>query len=611
MSANLSGVPAIRVPSSLPPGEDGPALSRLATGQAGALRPVRPAEPIAGATSGTPLSRSGISSELLFGEDADLLVERVPVPRGAVAMGLSQARSALLRHLPTDALAALDDVWAGAEGLEEGWYLRSGALTVLGLPGEGDRVAGEGLARQPMSVALRYLQAIARLSLGDVSPAQAALSEALELAPDSQRLRLVKAVLLSRQGHGEHAREILEGVASEVQDHPAINWARGLLRTSRADEARGQARSTSLLASGGFAAVDEGTAELPTPTARDMAAGRWGSAGKPLLEQSFAAIGAELSWVENSTGSNGESARLDSVRVNTASQSVRALRKLLASGGVLVGSATSGQVHIARGLLSQLLDAINRAPSGVPVGVPVVPTPTHTGNGAALLFAAIAAGNLPRARRLWLRSAASFAPASRPLMEALLGGMAARSGNVEAFDSPAVGSLIVQNGSDHQSLEPIRFGLSLLQEPSDTGPENGLLTRRGITPLGLEGIDLAENGPPVSTSRIVVGRAAGSGSWPIAQGHTAEVPGIRVGEAAGSGWGAAIAAAQATGNAERDAVARSGAPDSGSRALQWVAAVCILLAVVAGLNGYNAVAVAFAVGAAWMGLRRNGRNDHA
>lgn len=607
MSANLSGVPAIRVPSSLPPGEDGPALSRLATGQVGALRPVRPVEPSAGATSGTPLSRSGISSELLFGEDADLLVERVPVPRGAVAMGLSQARSALLRHLPTDALAALDDVWAGAEGLEEGWYLRSGALTVLGLPGEGDRVAGEGLARQPTSVALRYLQAIARLSLGDVSPAQSALSEALELAPDSPILRLVKAVLLSRQGHGEHAREIFDGVAGEVQDHPAINWARGLLRTSRADEARGLARSTSLLASGGFAAVDAGPVELPTPAARDVAAGRWGSAGKPFLEQSFAAIGAELSWVENSTGSNGESARPDSVRVNTASQSVRALRKLLASGGVLVGSATSGQVHIARSLLSQLLDAINRTSSGVPV----VPTPVHTGNGAVLLFAAIAAGNLPRARRLWLRSAPSFAPASRPLMEALLGGMAARSGNVEAFDSPAVGSLIVQNGSDHQSLDPIRFGLSLLQEPPDSEPENGLLTRRGITPLGLEGIDFAEKEPPASASRTVVGGTAASGSWPIAQGRTADMPGLRVGEAAGSGWGAAIAAAQATGDAGRGAAAHSGSPDSGSRALPWVAVVCIVLAVVAGLKGYNAVAVAFAVGAAWMGLRRNGRNGHA
>lgn len=611
MSANLSGVPAIRVPSSLPPGADGSSLPRAASGEIGALRPVRPAEPGVGAASGTPLSRSGVSSDLLFGGDADLLVERVPVPRGAVAMGLSQARSALLRHLPADALAALDDVWQGAEGLEEGWYLRSGALTVLGLPGEGDRVAGEGLARQPASVALRYLQTIARLSLGDVSPAQTALSEALEMAPDDPILRLVRAVLQSRQGHGELAREIFEGVASEVKDHPALNWARGLLRASRADEARGQARSTSLLASGEFAALDAGAAEPPAPAVRGLATGRWGSAGKPLLEQSFAALGAELFGVEDSAAGNGESTRLNSARVNTAAQSVLALRKLLASGGVLVGSAASSQVHLARGLLNQLLDAINRPSSGVPIAPAPMSTPTHTGNGAALLFNAIAAGNLTQARRLWLRSSASFAPASRPLMEALLGGMAVRSGNVEAFVSPAVESLIIRSGSDRQSLELIRFGLSLLQEPEITNPENGMLPGRRITPLGLEGMDLAESEPRTNASRWPLGRTAASGSWPIAHGPAGEVPGIPVGEAGGTGWGAASAAAQTVGEAGRGTAERFGSPASGSRAPQWVAVVCILLAIVAGLKGFNAFAAAFAVGAAWMGLRSSGKNGHA
>ncbi|MFO0205060.1 MAG: hypothetical protein ACK54L_02735, partial [Betaproteobacteria bacterium] len=78
-------------------------------------------------------------SDLLL--TADILEQRDGVAPVALEMGLEGARAALLRHQPGDALAALERVWSTAQRSEEGWYLRSGALTVMGLPGEGDRIA--------------------------------------------------------------------------------------------------------------------------------------------------------------------------------------------------------------------------------------------------------------------------------------------------------------------------------------------------------------------------------------------------------------------------------------------------------------------------------------
>ena len=248
MSSNVNGVPGLRgTPIT-------PATSTRPVGGARAVVRVTPTVSTERIGTDGPLSRSGLPLDALF-ETADLLETREPLPRGATAMGLAQARTALLRQLPGDALAALDDVWSGAQRSEEGWYLRAGALTVLGLPGEGERVASEGLDLRPTSLALRYLQSVTRAMTGDWSGARAALTNALDAAPEDPVLRLQQAVVLARQGHLSDASEIVAAVQQQFVDHPAVGWARAVLRTVATDRARRESRETISADDEGFASV--------------------------------------------------------------------------------------------------------------------------------------------------------------------------------------------------------------------------------------------------------------------------------------------------------------------------------------------------------------------
>ncbi len=169
MPTDLPGIPGARVSPPTPAPSATAPLSR-------ALIPVAPLPPVEprpeiGAAPRTPFDRSGISLLDVL-TDADQVLARGSVAPVELEVGLEQARSSLLRQLPTEALASLDQVWQGAQDTEEGWYLRTGALLVLGLPGEGDRVATEGLDAQPASLALRFARSLARLAMGDVTGAR-------------------------------------------------------------------------------------------------------------------------------------------------------------------------------------------------------------------------------------------------------------------------------------------------------------------------------------------------------------------------------------------------------------------------------------------------------
>jgi hypothetical protein len=119
------------------------------------------------APTDSPLGRSGVAiDDLLFA--TDLLETREAVAPVAMELGLETARRQLLQRMAAESLESLDAVWARAAGSEEGWYLRAGALTMLGHPHEGDKVAADGLESQPQSLALRFMRKLLLTGSGGV-----------------------------------------------------------------------------------------------------------------------------------------------------------------------------------------------------------------------------------------------------------------------------------------------------------------------------------------------------------------------------------------------------------------------------------------------------------
>lgn len=614
MSSNLNGVHGLRGTPITPPS---PAR---AVGTSRAVVRVTPAAPGQGVDTGQPLSRSGLSLEALLGAD-DLLEARPEVRQGATAMGLSQARTALLRQLPGDALAALDDVWSGAQRSEEGWYLRAGALTVLGLPGEGDRVATEGLAQRPASLALRYLQSVARSVNGDWQGARAALAEALDAAPADPVLRLQQAVVLGRQGHLADASEIIAEVQQQGIEHPAVDWARGIVRGLTADRARGEARQTMRMASGEFAVIDAddlngsagtaatgGVREAQPGVRPDMQDAvqdvladdtvRWSPAdGGDLVEHAFASLGARI--VQRGDG--------------LPANDMRVLMRALSAGGTLMGSCTPDQAHAARTLLGQLLESIRQLEASTVIR----PTPSV---GLAALLAALRRDDHAEAGRLWRRSSIAVPPGARRLMQALLDGarMVRETSTSGAFDATGATDAtrdrdaemrrrfrqdgisfasIVRNERDDGVLLPVRFGLSLLREAADSVVgEHGGDHRGGYRDESVASA-AAMHGrvgtPPMSLEGLAGGRMT-----PVSVTGTDLSAAVVRGEATGMGWGAARAANALTGESQR-------VGDVEGSGVRIVAVLCVALAVGASMLGFNAVAIALAAGAVWLGMRRS------
>lgn len=596
MSSNLNGVSGLRDTPMVP------ATPAGSVGGARAIVRVTPAAPAEGVGTDGLLSRSGLRRDALF-DTADLLETREPIPRGATAMGLAQARTALLRQLPGDALAALDQVWSGAQRSEEGWYLRAGALTVLGLPGEGERVASEGLDRRPTSLALRYLQSVTRAMTGDWSGARVALTGALDLAPDDPVLRLQHAVVLARQGHLRDASEIVAAVQQQFAEHPAVGWVRAILRSLTADRARRESRATTFPDDEDFGSgapfiarsdddpVGGTTAREASPfpaMGDDDDEGRTGAG--PVDDDSVPwspADGGDL--VEHAFGSLG--ARIVRRTEGLPTADMRGLMRALSAGGALMGSCTPEQAHAARTLVGQLLDATRQLEASTVVR----PTPSV---GLAALLGALRRNDPAEAVRLWQRVRIVVTPGAHRLVQALLDG--ARGGPGPATDtSPRHGRTdtgvdwtmssagIVRNGHDGGALLPVRFGLSLLTD----APE--LRTDTSDLPDSLS----------AATNRMVP--TAGAEFDGLRAGHmfTPRTPGMGVasegavqGEATGLGWGGARAADLLHHPPQREADA------AGARI---AAVLCVVLAVGASVIGFNAVAIALAAGAAWLGMRRS------
>lgn len=369
-----------------------------------AVRPVEPSRalvpPLEGVeTTSTgqdaPLGRSGVSVlDLLL--TSDLVVERDAVVPAALEMGLEAARGALLRQQPGEALEALDAVWPRAAQSEEGWYLRAGALVLLGQPEESDRIATEGLERAPQSVALRFLQSVARAVGGDLAGARAAIAATLDAAPGHPVLVAQQLVLQTRQGRGRESDTLLERLVAAFPDHPATMWAQREVRAIRADLTRAVSRATptptptptstpaaspSATPSGATEATrvftprstpttpPRSTPTMPPPSAPTVTPRSNRAESAPpapsSLDELRGMTDATAPTIDDASGEGAFSrlgVRLAVAGTSDALDATRTLLRSFSQGGALAGGVLPDQAHAARTVLAAMVSALRREP---------------------------------------------------------------------------------------------------------------------------------------------------------------------------------------------------------------------------------------------------------
>ncbi len=596
MSSQIPGIPAS--------GSSGVAgaTSAARIAPARALVPVAPAAPRdTNPLSGTPLGRSGLDLAELLGTH-DTVAARQRTPSVALEVGLEQARGALLRNLAGDALAALDNVWEGARRTEEGWYLRGSALTVLGLPGEGDRIAQEGLQTRPASTALRFLQSLARLTVGDAAGARNALQPALHTAPHDPLLLVQQAIVQARQGDNRGAEALLHRAMRAAPEHPALDYGRGAVRAATADVTRSMSRSTPPPVEAIPGAGDPSELGGVLPGAGPARSS--GTVGAAEVEVSGSDRASDV--VDGALGRFG--ARFVQADVQDVAREGRLLIRAFSAGGTLAFACSADQAHAARGLLTTVVGVLlGESAEGAPplrALVQQILAALRDGRTVDAERALRRAGGItrePTVRLLRLLVAGALAQTSAAtrgdtraeqgeLDETSLrdaDGAAHASGatlfpdlrSIDGRVTPTQSRGMVQGQSECGPLVPVRLGLALLTETSEQR-----LAARGLVP------SLSVSGPPEV-------------SWPADQplldqvtGSYRTVPGP--GEVA-TGWGSAYAtAALHTPRRNNDLHAGAG--------VRAVALLCVGLAAAAMSTGNSAVAIALGIGAAWLALRRSG-----
>ncbi|GAB1344967.1 hypothetical protein MASR1M101_40940 [Gemmatimonas sp.] len=498
------------------------------------------------------MGRSGIALEDLL-LAPDLIESREAVAPVALEVGLEAARRHLLQRQPAESLEALNAVWARAVDSEEGWYLRSGALTLLGHPGEGERLAGEALESQPQSVALRLLQSVARAVAGDLAGARAALYPALDQAPHDPVLMAQQAVVLARQGHRDDASDIIAHLATQVPDHPALGWARASVRAAVADRTRSAARPANTVGSEVFAeperAADPAAARDPLDSAARVFAPVAEDTEGDMVASAFLRLGAELRTADD----------------ETLERATRTLLRACSAGGTLASACTPVEAHAARQVLSAMAEAL-RGESGAFLVSPMPLTPL-VGQLLPLLRSSVRSVGvdavpevaLADADRLLRRHSAGVPPAVREFLSLLVQGAGASRARLDVRPPASVEAMpIVTDDSELGPLVPIRLGLSLLAETTLT---RALERRQEVIP----------------------------GDWERAG----------IGETGGTGWGAARAAADVRVYGERP-----------SRPVSAALPVLVLVAAAMGAAVNGAALAALALGAAglWFALRRPREN---
>jgi Flp pilus assembly protein TadD len=174
-----------------------------------------------------------ISEETLAGLLAESTVaERTPADPLALHVALEEARQGIVRNEPHRALEALDRVWTDDLIDEEPWYLRGGALGLLGRTADAEEIVRTGLARRPTSVALHLLNALVQLDVTSLTEAQTSLTRALSIRPDEPLLLAQLAVVAHRQGRTADAQMLIARAAQINPLDLAIPYAKEQIESS-------------------------------------------------------------------------------------------------------------------------------------------------------------------------------------------------------------------------------------------------------------------------------------------------------------------------------------------------------------------------------------------
>ncbi len=541
-----------------------------------AVRPAGPVDPALSSALGE-LARAGIDLTTLFEGGADSLVVRELPTATALGDVLERARAAVVRGLPSEALAALDDGWEGASRTEGGWYYRAAALMLLGLPGEADRVLSQALVPRGGSVALHFLHSVVRDFQSDSAGARESLANALARRPGHTLLVSWQAVLLARSGDRAGAHALLAPLLDAEPESSVLAWARKAVTAAGAQHVRTSSLSR-------LVEMDMPDDVIFRPGRAPAAA--LGARSSAPVDVALRKVGAQL------VAGSAQDVRLE----------VRAMLQGLAPGGQLDGTVRPEQALSVRSALVAVLGVLAReepgavprasspleatadargrwafTPSSARPGVRADALPPSSGPRALLLHA-LRAGDLLAAAALLAETGAKEGEAVASVLRTMLEG-------AEAPVEHTVKAGVVQERLDDQLLVPIRVGLSLLQEAS--ARDEARATIAAAPP--------AVRDASASAARVDVFATAPD----VARDPRELPPGVALGAVVPPVWQATVA-----GGAQANEDAAEHIPrENVATQIPSLAILCMALAFAALLAGYGIASIALAGGASWLVLR--------
>ena len=154
-----------------------------------------------------------------------------------LALALEAATRALQNGRGDAVLSELDAIWSSQLASDSPWYLRTGALQLLGRTTDAEQVLRDAIARLPRSAAILYLLGVHTAHRGQYEAARLASDHALAMHPTEPLLWLQRAALARASGSPAIAAEILARVQTENPGFAAAHW---LSQLSRLGEQRGR-----------------------------------------------------------------------------------------------------------------------------------------------------------------------------------------------------------------------------------------------------------------------------------------------------------------------------------------------------------------------------------
>ncbi len=604
--------PADRPTTSVPPtgaGANGaaPSVSGVAV--------VRPVSPVADSQAGRAFdpSRTGVDLSALLRAGADQLVTREQPGAVELAAVLERARAALVRGDPGSTLAALDEAWDGAMRTEGGWYYRAAALSLLGLPGEADRVLSQALIPRAGSIALLFLQSVVRSGMGDTRGAREALASALARSPAEPVLRAWNAVLTARVGDRAGALQQLAAIPLGEQSSTLHAWARQAITSATVNAARAATPWNVPVVAAEPAAEPAVAATTALQRALQVV-------GNELAHGSLVDVRREVRTLLRSVTTGG------AFDQSTRPESLAAVRSVLAAIlGVIASEhdARNGTPFTARAAGARAFDARTDPDGRWHISADADDTIGHNSSASAglrsALLLALRTGDFDLAdsllHKLPAGESASIVDALRHVSAGARG--EARSSPlgtpVEArplpLDTPVEGA--VQSTFSRladQLITPVRIGLSLLVAQSQRAEANSAVYGN-VTDQLPPATDTMRNAADGSAAGQSSSFAA-TGLWPGVAAVPLD-PASTTAAALAAGAGATVLpdVSRATGRAltpigasDMNALSLTESFESGKR-LRALALGCMALAFAAMIYGYGVAAIALAGGASWLALR--------